>query len=147
MHARKITEPNFTSMKLLSFSILFLTIATAVLAQESTAPAKEFALALSQNALELKPGETKDITVMLQKSRSYSKLKADVNLSSSLPAGVKISFDPDSGVLENTKAVVSVSEDAKPGNYTVIINGTMNHKNKGAMLKLIIKGTGDLTGL
>jgi uncharacterized membrane protein len=136
-------------MKLFAFSTLLFVIATSVVsAQESTVlPAKEFTLALSQNTLELNPGETKDIAVILQKSRGYSKLKADVNLSSSLPTGVKISFDPSSGVLENTKATVSVSEDAKPGNYTIIINGIMNHKNKGAMLKLMIKGTGDLTGL
>lgn len=133
-------------MKLFCISILLFITTSVVLAQETVAlPAKEFAIALSQNTLEVKPGETRELEIILQRSRSYSKLKADMNLSSSLPDGIEISFDPSSGILENTKAIIKAAENATPGNYTIILNAAMNHKNKGAMLKLIVKGPSDLT--
>jgi uncharacterized membrane protein len=133
-------------MKLFSLSILLVVIAADVVsAQQATAlPTKEFTLALSQNVLEIKPGEKKDVMITLLRSRSYSKLKAEINLSSSLPPGVDITFEASNGIIESTKALITVSDEAKPGNYTIIVNGSINHKNKGAMLKLVIGSANEL---
>jgi hypothetical protein len=133
-------------MKLFSLSTVLLFIATGIVSAQETAvlPTKEFAIALSQNMLEIEPGEKKDVTVTLLRSRSYVKLKAEINLSSSLPPGVSITFEPINGIIESTKALITVSDDAKPGSYTIIVNGSINHKNKGAILKLVISSANDL---
>lgn len=129
--------------------LLLAIVSHASFAQEmASLPKKEFTISLSQNALEIRSGETKDITVTLQRSRGYSKLNAALNLSSSLPDGVNISFEPSTGVIENTIARITVNENAKPGNYMIVVNCTINHKNKGTMLKLTVKSPADLsTGL
>jgi hypothetical protein len=101
---------------------------------------EEFTLTLSQDKLQLKAGEQKDISLNLQRSKSYARVSASIRLSSALPEGIRITFEPDAGVINNSTAHILVDENAKPGSYIVVINCTMNHKNKGVMLKLVIEG-------
>lgn len=126
-------------MKTLPLLVLSFVCCNVVFAQELTTPKKEFEMFLAQNVVDIKPGETKAVAITLQRSRSYSKLNADMNLSSSLPEGIQITFDPRNGAIENTTAIITATETARPGNYTIIVNCTINHKNKGSMLKLNIK--------
>jgi hypothetical protein len=134
-------------MKIFIFSTLLVIVFMNETFAQTIAPIpkKEFNVSLSQDHIEIRPGETKELGATLQRSRGYSKLNATMNLSSSLPDGVSVSFEPSNGVMENTKAIITVGETAKPGNYMIIINCNINHKNKGAMLKMIIKSSTDFT--
>lgn len=117
---------------------------TASVAQEKTAPRTEFTVELSTTSLEVKAGETKELTLTLNRSKQYSKSKATLGLSSGLPQGVTVTFEPTDGVLENSVVKVAVAENAKAGNYMIILNSTIQHKSKGATLKLIVtEGTGE----
>lgn len=115
---------------------------TASVAQEKTTPRTEFTVELSTSSLEIKAGETKELTLTLNRSKQYSKSKATLGLSSGLPQGVTVTFEPTDGVLESSVVKVAVAENAKAGNYMIILNSTMQHKSKGTTLKLIvIEGT------
>ena len=59
--------------------ILTIVLAAAALtvsvAQEKTAPRTEFTVELSTSSLEIKAGETKELTLTLNRSKQYSKSK------------------------------------------------------------------------
>lgn len=114
---------------------------TASVAQEKTAPRTEFTVELSTSSLEIKAGETKELTLTLNRSKQYSKSKATLGLSSGLPEGVTITFEPTEGVVDNSIVKVAVAQHTKAGNYMIILNSTMQHKSKGATLKLVVTGT------
>ena len=108
-------------------------------AQEKPAPRSEFAVELSASSLEIKTGESRDVTVHLNRSKSYSKSKGVLGVSSGLPEGITVSFEPATNVTTESIAKIAVSKTAKPGSYTLILNGTMEHKTKGATLMLTVR--------
>ena len=122
-----------------TLTLLFLSIITFSLhAQEVAPPKKEFIITLSQDKVELSRGETKDIDVHLTKSKSYQKSDAKMGFSSSLPAGVEITFSPDRGKFDLTKVSIKATDAVAPGQYTVVVNATMNYKTKASVLKINI---------
>lgn len=120
--------------------VLAAAVLTASVAQEKTAPRTEFTVELSTSSLEIKAGETKELTLTLNRSKQYSKSKATLGLSSGLPEGVTVTFEPTEGVLDNSIVKVAVAEHTKAGSYMIILNSTMQHKSKGATLKLVVTG-------
>jgi uncharacterized membrane protein len=120
------------------FLPLLFAVSSTVFAQEKTAPRTEFLLELSSPTLEVKAGESKDVTITLNRSKAYSRSKAVLGLSSKLPEGITIAFEPAEGVIDSSKAKVTLSENVKPGNYLIILNGTIQHKSKGATLKVVV---------
>lgn len=108
-------------------------------AQEKPAPRSEFAIELSSSSLEIKTGESRDVTVHLNRSKSYSKSKGVLGLSSGLPEGITVSFEPATDVTTEGVAKIAVAKTAKPGSYMLILNGTLEHKTKGATLTLTVR--------
>jgi hypothetical protein len=108
-------------------------------AQEKPAPRSEFAIELSASSLEIKTGESRDVTVHLNRSKSYSKSKGVLGLSSGLPEGITVSFEPATDVTTEGVAKIAVAKTAKPGSYMLILNGTLEHKTKGATLTLTVR--------
>jgi len=118
-----------------TLALLFMSVITSY-AQEVTQPKKEFVITLSQDKVELSRGETKEIDVHLTKSKSYLKSNAKMGFSSSLPAGVEISFSPDNGQFDVAKVSIKATDAVVPGQYNVVVNATMNYKTKAAVLKI-----------
>jgi hypothetical protein len=108
-------------------------------AQEKPAPRSEFVVELSASALEMRAGESRDVTVHLNRSKSYSKSKGVLGLSSGLPEGVTVSFEPATDVATEGVAKIVTAKTTKPGNYILILNGTLEHKTKGATLTLTVR--------
>jgi len=113
-------------------------VALAGFAQEAATPRSEFILNLSANSLEASAGQTKEIEINLNRSKSYLKSNAVLGLSSGLPAGVTVVFEPSEGVITSSIAKISIAENTKPGNYMIIFKSTIQQKSKGATLKLIV---------
>lgn len=107
-------------------------------AQEKTAPRSEFIIELSANTLESTAGQTKEVEITLNRSKSFSKSKAVLGLSSGLPAGVTVNFEPAEGAINSSIAKINIAENTKPGSYMIIFKGTIQQKNKGATLKLVV---------
>lgn len=120
---------------LLSFMLFALTVS----GQNLTIPKNDFALSFSKERLELSRGESSEVEILLLKSKSYQKSKAKMGISSSLPAGVTITFSPDKGTFESTQATVAILGNAMPGQYLLILSATLQNKTKGSILKLLIK--------
>lgn len=130
---------NPISMKtLVSFFLFMVGVSLVSMAQE--APAKEFTVSLSTETVVLRAGESQTVTVTLNKSRSFSKAKAEFVVTSGLPQGLTVVFDPASGLESTSQATLSVAKDATPGSYTVALGAAMFGKKKAALVKVEITG-------
>jgi hypothetical protein len=134
-------------MKKIFFTIALALTGVSLHAQEKTVLRSEFAVELSTTSLEVKAGETKDVNIHLNRSKSFSKSKVVLGISSGLPEGVTVTFEPSEGVLENSVAKVAVAPTVKAGTYTLIVNGVMQNKSKGKMLKLVVNDGGQQVSL
>lgn len=118
---------------------LMLTACISANGQNLEIPQKEFSLSFSTYRLELLPGDSSQVDIGVLKSKGYQKSKVKMGISSSVPNGVTIAFNPDQGNFDFTKATVSVDKEVAPGTYPVILNATVQNQTKGSILKLIIK--------
>ncbi|MBS1508508.1 MAG: hypothetical protein JSS79_17855 [Bacteroidetes bacterium] len=116
-----------------------LAISLTVGAQNVEIPHRDFSLSFSNDKMELARGETTQMDINILKGEGYRKGKVKMGLSSSVPEGVKITFDPDNGNFDSTKVNVSANANALPGTYSLILSATLNYKTKGSILKLTIK--------
>jgi hypothetical protein len=123
----------------IGFSFGLLAIGLTVSAQNLEIPQKEFTISCSKDQLELSRGETRQLDITVLKSRGYQKSNTKMGISSSLPKGVAITFDPDKGNFDSTTASILIEEDAAPGEYSIILNATLNYTTKGTILNLLIK--------
>ena len=53
-------------------------------------------------------------------------------MGSSPPNGITISFSPEKGEAELSKATLAADENVAAGQYALIINSTINYKNEGS---------------
>ena len=120
-------------------TLFFLFFAVAVMAQSPPeAPAKEFALRLSEESLALRPGESKSVTVSILRSRAFAKGTVKLGTSSVLPQGITLSFEPAEGLMDSSVATFKVEPTVVPGAYNIIIHGDVYHKVKGTTLKVVV---------
>jgi hypothetical protein len=122
--------------KLFFLSAILVSFTVSAFAQ---APRTEYSVSLSEKVLTLKAGETKQLTVTLNKSKSFSKSGAKLGLSSSLPAGVTLAYEPAEGKFDSSVATFTASADAKAGEYQIIIKSTMNNITKGSVVKMVVE--------
>jgi hypothetical protein len=118
--------------------LLLMLLALTASGQDLEIPENEFVLSFSKEQLELSRGENEELEILILKSKGYQKSKAKMGVSSNLPKGVTITFSPDRGTFDSTRANVSIQADAAPGQYMVILNATLNNKTKGSIIKLLI---------
>jgi hypothetical protein len=119
--------------------ILFFFSATLSYAQTVEIPQKEFTVSLSDEKVNLARGEDKTFDVRILKSRAYQKGKIKMGISSTLPKGLTLSFDPKDGNGDVIKATITALADTAPGIYSVVVNATINYKTKGSILKIIVE--------
>ncbi|WP_276369397.1 hypothetical protein [Chryseolinea sp. H1M3-3] len=120
-------------------SLFFLGISFIGNAQVVEIPEKEFVVSLSSDALDITRGQSKKMEVRILKSRAYQKGKMKMGISTSLPAGIKFAFNPESGNANVVEVTITALPEAVPGVYAVIVNSTVNYKTKGSILKLTVE--------
>jgi hypothetical protein len=124
-------------MRFILFAAMLLAFVSSY-AQQVDIPQKEFVLSLENESIVLSRGENKKIDVRILKSKSYQKSKVQLGLSSGLPSGITLSFEPEKGNVDSSVATISAAADTSLGEYTVIVNATMNYKTKGSILKIVV---------
>lgn len=129
---------NFFLPAMLAFACFSL-----VNAQEKTAPRTEFTVEISATTLTATPGTSQEVTLTLNRSKGFAKSKVTFGLSSGLPDGVTVSFDPAEGLINETTAKIDIAAMTKPGNYLLILKTTIQQKNKGTTLKLLVTEAGE----
>ncbi|MCI0752121.1 MAG: hypothetical protein L0Y35_09805 [Flammeovirgaceae bacterium] len=132
-------------MKKNTFLLVFAFVSSLVFAQE--APRKEFTISLSDKTIELDKGQTKSVTVTLNRSKSFQKSKATLGLASRLPEGITVTFEPAVGIFENSVALIKVNDKVNYGTYKIVLNGTLQNKTKGTILTLDIKENKNLVSV
>jgi uncharacterized membrane protein len=120
-------------------TLFLVTASFASYAQQVEIPQKEFAVHLSDEMITLSRGENKQIDVNILKSKAYQKGRIAMGLSSSLPTGVTLSFNPEKGNADVSQATITALPEALPGTYSIIVNATINYKTKGSILKVTIR--------
>ena len=120
----------------ISYLISIVLVVLATEANAQTAPRSEFTIHLDTNLKEVKPGGASELTVTILRSKPYSRTIARLGLSSQLPEGISVNFDPAEGIIQSSTATITVAENVKPGNYQIILNAELNRKIKGTVLKL-----------
>ena len=125
-------------MKPLLTLIIFMA-SIASYAQQVEIPQKEFTVSLSDESVSLSRGENKKIDINILKSKAYQKGTIAMGLSSTLPTGVTLSFDPKKGDADVSQATIMALPEALPGTYSIIVNATINYKTKGSILKVTIQ--------
>ena len=129
-------------MKNLLLSVIAsVAVTLTVSAQDKVAPRTEYSVSVSENKLQVKPGESKALTVSILRSKSFSKAEAKLGLSSGLPEGVTVSFEPAEGMFESSVATITVGPATKEGEYQLILKTTLNNKIKGSIIKLTVSST------
>ncbi len=122
-----------------ALTLSFLFILAFVSAQTKTElPRTEFTVDLSESSLVIKPGESKQVTVSISRSKYYAKEKAILGLQSSLPEGVTVSYEPKEGNFESSVATISVASNATVGVHQLVLSAMLSTKKKGTILKVTI---------
>jgi uncharacterized membrane protein len=123
-------------MKKLFTALLFLMTAVAMGQTTSVAPRVEFTIDLSESSLHLKPGESKTVTVLLNRSKSFATANADFGFSSVLPQGITVTYEPGIESINSRLVTITAANTAAAGAYSIVLNATLRYKTKGAILKL-----------
>jgi uncharacterized membrane protein len=116
----------------------FLTVFFLFAAAVSFAQTKDFTIDLSESSVSIKPGESKQVTVSIVRSKYFAKEKATLGLQSALPQGITLTYEPKEGNFENSNALISIASDATPGTYNIVLSATLNTKRKGSILKVTV---------
>ncbi len=115
----------------------FVFISTLLAAQSPIEiPKTEFKVSLPESSISIKPGENKQVAMTITRSKSYSKLNAELGTFSPLPNGIEVSFDPKEGNFETGNASISVSSNVPSGTYSIVMGAIINYKKKGSVLEI-----------
>lgn len=134
---RFLLKQNKHTMKTL-FTLSFLFLVATSFAQTTELPRTEFNINLSESSLSIKPGETKQVTVSIARSKYYAKEKATFGFLSSLPKGITATYEPSEGNFESSVVTIVAASDATTGVYQLAPSATLNTKRKGTLLKLTV---------
>ncbi|HEY3405523.1 MAG TPA: hypothetical protein VGK59_19205 [Ohtaekwangia sp.] len=125
-------------MKIILLSSVSMLFSIWVQAQSSETLVKDFNLEFSSSSIEVSRGESGRIDLTIQKSKQFQKGNVKLGTGSSLPKGVTIVYEPSTGVITSSSVSIATTTEAVPGTYNLILNGTINQKTKGVIVKLII---------
>jgi hypothetical protein len=118
---------------------LLLFVSFGIIAQTKTQlPRSEFIHSLSESTLNVKPGEQKQVTVSILRSKSYLKATAVLGFSTTIPHGITVAYEPAEGSFETSIATITIDAGVAPGTYQLVLNASINHKIKGSILKLLV---------
>jgi hypothetical protein len=117
---------------------LFFVFAIATAQTKTELPRTDFTIDLSQSSLMINPGESRQVTVSIARSKYYSREKAILGLQSSLPQGVTVSYEPKEGNFESSVATISVASDAPVGVHQLVLSAMLSTKKKGTILRVTV---------
>ena len=126
-------------MKTTLLSTVFILCSMLIQAQNAEAPIKDFTLQFSSPSIEMNRGESSKIDLTIQKSKHFQKGNVKLGTGSTLPKGVTVVYEPSTGVITSSSVNIATTAEAVPGTYNLILNGTINQKTKGVIVKLIIQ--------
>lgn len=111
-------------------------LGVCVQARHTDPPKKEFLFQAAATSVEIGRGSSGKIDLQILRSKHYQKSEAALSIASTIPRGITVQYDQDSGLIDKSAVTINVSDQAAPGEYSVLLNCTLNYKTKGVILKL-----------
>lgn len=99
----------------------------------------DYKLELASDVIQLKAGSSAQVDLNLIKGGRYKKHEATLGLSSGLPAGITVQYEPAVNVMEKSLVTISSAKETKPGVYYVGIKATILNNIKSTLLKVEVK--------
>lgn len=99
----------------------------------------DYKLELSSDVIQLKTGGTAQVDLSLIRGGRYKDQPASLGLSSSLPKGVTVQYEPASNVMDKSVVTISSDKDTKPGVYYIGVKSTIVNNIKSTLLKVEVK--------
>jgi uncharacterized membrane protein len=127
--------------KLFSITLILFGLSVYAQAQEKAVPVKEYTVSLSENSIKLAPGESKQVTINLLRSKGFSNSEVKLGISSALPSGITIAYEPATGVFESSVATITASKEATEGQYQIILKSSIKNITKGSIVKVVVEGS------
>jgi hypothetical protein len=108
-------------------------------AQTELPPKQEYQLSASTTTISLKRGQQDSVKLSVLRSKSFKTGKASIALNPPTAAGLNLSIKQLPDQPDDYVVYLFASAEAKPGEYNFVPTCTLRNKNKGIVLKLIIK--------
>lgn len=121
-----------------SLTFAFLLATLTVFGQATELPRTEFKVDVSESRLTLKPGESKQVNLLIIRSKGYAKAVATLGLMSPAINGITVTFEPEQGLVDAAIATISAAPSVAAGDYSIVLSATLNHKKKGAIVKVTV---------
>lgn len=99
----------------------------------------DYKLEIASDAIQLKAGSTAQVDLNLVRGGRYKNHEATLGLSSGLPAGLTVNYEPAVNVMEKSLITISSTKETKPGVYYVGIKATILNTIKSTLLKVEVK--------
>lgn len=99
----------------------------------------DYKIEISIDALQLKAGEVAQAELTLIRGGRYKDKPAILGLSSKLPSGITVQYEPAVDVMERSSITISSTKETKPGVYYIGIKSTILNTIKSTLLKVEVK--------
>jgi hypothetical protein len=99
----------------------------------------DYKIEIGSDAIQLKPGSNAQVDLNLIRGGRYKNHPATLGLSSALPAGITVQYEPAVNVLEKSLITIASAKETKPGVYYVGIKATILNTIKSTLLKVEVK--------
>ncbi len=99
----------------------------------------DYKLEIASDAIQLKAGSTTQVDLNLIRGGRYKNHAATLGLSSALPAGIAVQYEPALNVMEKSLITISSTKETKPGVYYIGIKATILNNIKSTLLKVEVK--------
>jgi len=99
----------------------------------------DYKLEIASDAIQLKAGSAAQVDLNLVRGGRYKNREATLGLSSGLPAGLTVNYEPAVNVMEKSLITISSTKETKPGVYYVGIKATILNTIKSTLLKVEVK--------
>jgi hypothetical protein len=96
---------------------------------------------VAEDSVMIEKGASKKINIRILRAKGLVNKDVRMEISSLLPEGVAVDFEPDVGDFKVSKAIIHVGPSAKADSYFIILSGTIQSETKGRILKLIVSET------
>ena len=125
--------------KLLLSIIAFLGFVQFEATAQTNSERFDYKLEITLDAIQLKAGSTTQVDLSLVRGGRYKKHEATLGLSSGLPEGITVRYEPAVNVMDKSIITISSTKETKPGVYYVGIKATILNTIKSTLLKVEVK--------
>jgi hypothetical protein len=114
--------------------LLFLS-GTSLYGQSAVLVKDKFAIELPQNKVELAPGASEDVSILIGRGKKYASEAVEFIVNNP-PAGITVKFEQPETTADKNNMTITAAEDLAPGTYMLVIYGRIDQTRKGVAVSV-----------